>query len=47
MATLDLETCHQILKKTFHSNGGLELLKSVKEGGPPEDEPRQSSQPGW
>ena len=42
-----METCHQALKKTCHSNGVLELLKSVKEGDPPEDEPRQSNQPGW
>jgi len=29
MVTLDLEMCHEVLKKTFSSNGGLELLWKV------------------
>ena len=34
--TLDLETCHQIIKKP----GGLELLKLIASNDPPEDHPQ-------
>jgi len=48
--TRDLEKCHQIMKKTYCNNGGLELLKSIASNDPPEDHPQQpqpSNQPHW
>jgi len=47
---LDLETCHQIMKKTYCNYGGLGLLKSIESNDPPEDNPQHpqsSNQPDW
>ena len=47
--SLDLDTCHQIMKKTYCNNGGVELLKSIMSSDPPEPEndPQSSNLPDW
>jgi len=45
--TLDLETCHHVMKKSYSSNGGLELLKSIVRSDPPQDHPQPSNLPHW
>ena len=38
---------HQVIKKTYCNNDGLELLRSIILGDPPEDQPHSSNQPDW
>ena len=43
---MDLEACHVVLKKTFRSNGRLDLLVSIMHGSEPSGDEPVDPQPG-
>lgn len=44
---MDLEACRLVIRNTFSSNGGLELLQSVVNTEPQDNPTQPSNLPGW